>query len=168
MSERKHFVVFYSPGTLFAEISEKPISDWDCAEAVHLSKDIIERYNAKPYAFRFETRLVHQPIDDGEGGKLDVKPKTVKESEGFYYLGGELENYDQVCERNSPDEEILRSNMRCNNMWIVVVNRNSWKIVQPFREHDMIVDDTGKVIARGNDPELVDYRTRKTAEDVQD
>jgi len=168
MSERKHFVVFYSPGTFIAEISERPISEWDCAEAVRLSKDILERYNAKPYAFRFETRIVHEPIDDGEGGKLKVQSKTVKTSDGFYYLGGELENYDQVCKRNAPNEEILRSNMRCNDNWIVVVNNNSWKSVQPFREQDMIVDDNGQVIARGSDPTLVEYRARKKAEHAKD
>lgn len=159
MPKRSQFVVFTSPGTFFSKQSSRLVGSWDLSEAVKLSKDIKERYGARPYTFHFETRVVSEPIDDGEGGKLEVQPKTV-ETSGQHFLGGKVYSYDEVCARNDPKEDILRSNMLCNSYWFVVENRNSYKSVQPFNSDDVVVDDSGRIVERGNSAERDEYRKK--------
>lgn len=48
---KKHFVIFYSPGTFFNEESTLPIDSWDIDKAIEMSKSIKERYNATPFGF---------------------------------------------------------------------------------------------------------------------
>lgn len=157
---RKHYVEFFSPGSFISETSTKEISSWDTRKAVELSRNIQERYGASPYGFKFITKIEHPPIPDGEGGMLEVQPKIVDTS-GIYYLGGELETYDDFANRNDPKDSILLSNMRCNDWWIVIVNTNSYKFTQPFYQNSFIVDDFGKVIRSGNDSDLTSYVARK-------
>jgi hypothetical protein len=159
---RKHFVEFYSPGTFFPEQSTKPISSWDTAEAVKLARSVTERHNAKPHSFRFVTCLVAGPVPDGEGGTLSVEPKEVAKS-GLHFLGGRLLRYEEVPD--DKEHNILRSNMRCNRMPVVIENTNSWRYTGAFDEDACIVDqETGKVIRRGNDPDLMEYRRQRVAE----
>lgn len=160
--QRKHKVTFYSPGTLFSEQSSKDIDSWDTKKAVEMAEKITERYNAKPYAFKFETWKTHAPVSDGEGGTLEVSPKLEKES-GYYFLGGTLETYDDVVKRNLDSENILRSNMRGNEYWIVCINTNSFKSTMPFGEEDKIVDAAGVVIESGDAPKHVKYRAEQLA-----
>lgn len=159
---RKHQVTFYSPGTLFSESSTYDIDSWDTAKAVELSEKVIERYGAKPYGFAFETIITAKDIPDGEGGTLKVQSKLAEKS-GIHFLGGRLETYDDVVGRNDKKESILRDNMRFNDMWIVCVNDNSWRSTLPFDENCRIVDVTGKIVERGDDPKYVAYRKEKTA-----
>lgn len=159
---RKHQVRFYSPGTLFSESSIYDIESWDTAKAVELSEKVMERYNAKPYGFVFETLLVHDDVPDGEGGTLKVESKRVAQS-GVHFLGGKLETYDDVVARNDEKENILRSNMRGNEQWIVCINTNSWRSTMPFDEKDCIVDARGNIIERGDDPKYVAYRAEQLA-----
>lgn len=126
----KNFVIFLSPGTFVAEQSEKPIDTWDVKAAVELSKGIKERYDALPYGFYFVTR--------GRGPD-DLDSKLIKRS-GTYYLGGKVETYEEVCARNDPKEEILRSNMRCNGYKRIVVNDNSWRWTQPLEDGDVVLN----------------------------
>ncbi len=156
---RKHYVTFYSPGTFFTEQTTKPIDDWDTKVAVEMAKTVLERYNAKPYAFRFFTQLEAEPVPDGEGGMLKVEPKEV-ESTHLFYLGGTLRNFDEVVEKNDPKENILRSNMRGNRMWVIIENTNSWRFTGPFNQEDVIVDDAGEIVKRGDDTDLVEYRAK--------
>lgn len=153
----KHTVTFYSPGTLFSEQTSKDIDSWDTKKAVEMAETISERYGAKPYAFVFRTFKTHDPVSDGEGGLLKVESKKEKES-GYYFLGGKLETYDDVVKRNDPKEEILRSNMRGNEYWIVCINTNSYRSTMPFGEDDKIVDASGIVIESGDDSKHVKYR----------
>lgn len=147
MPTRKHFVVFFSPGTLFAESSERPVKAWDVGEAVRLSKEITERYNATPYGFRFETRLVSKPVPDGEGGTLDVRAKTVERS-GMHYIGGKVETLAEVKARNDPKEKTLVSNMEINRYGLVVTTTNGYRWTQPFepKKGDRIVSPEGELI----------------------
>lgn len=157
-AERKHYVTFLSPGTMMSESTTKPIERHDPKLVVAMAEQIVERYGAKPYGFRFETRIVGS-MPDGEGGTLTAQ-RDVGVS-GIHFLGGKLETYEEVLARNHPDERILRENMRSNEYWIVCVNTNSFRSVLPFEEGDRLVDATGEIVERGEDPKHVAYR--KTA-----
>ncbi len=160
---RSTIVTFYSPGTFFSESSSKDVPLRDIAFAVEMAQTINERYGAKPYAFRFSTRITAEPIPDGEGGVLQVVPKFVDES-GLYFLGGELLFLDDVIKRKDPKELILLDNMR-RECPIVVINCNSYKSTIPFGEQDVIVDPVSKLITkRGDNPRLVEYRYEKKKE----
>jgi hypothetical protein len=160
--QRKHYVLFISPGTLFSETTSKAIDSWDTKKAVELSKGIEERHGATPYGFRFETYLEGEPVPDGEGGTLEVRPKRV-ETSGIHFLGGRIESYGEVVARNDPKEDILRSNMRGETAFICI-NTNSYKSTTPFGEDDCVVDEEGNVVERGNDPERMKYREEVKAE----
>lgn len=159
---RKHLVTFYSPGTLFAEQSSREVESWDPKLAAKMAKDVIERYGATPYAFRFSTVLTREPVDDGEGGKLNVESREVDHS-GLYFLGGQLETLDDVEARADPKEEILRSNMRCNDQFIVCVRGAParFRSCIPFGPEDVLCDEEGKILRRGTDPALSEYRRIK-------
>lgn len=167
MFKIKHTVCFYSPGTFLAESSAKDIDSWDTKQAAKMAESIIERYNAKPYGFKFTTYKTHPPLIDEEGNEYKVSSKLLQDS-GTYFLGGKLETYDEVVARNDPKEEILRSNMKCNGMWIVCVNTNSYKSVQPFTEKDKIVDASGNVIESGDDLRYLKYRNEQEAKRKQE
>ena len=160
MVKRQNFVTFYSPGTFVSECGSQPCESWDIREAVQRAKKVKERYGATPYGFRFESRIVADPVSDGEGGTLAVQPKTVKES-GTHFLGGTLLTLREVEARNQDDERILRSNMRHSP--IVCVNTNSYRSTLPFEEGDILLDDKGNIIERGNDPKHVAYRAEVAA-----
>lgn len=155
-AQEKHFVTFHSPGTFFDECSSRDVSAWNTMEATEIARSIVERHGAKPFAFSFGTRLVADPIDDGRGGVLQVQPREIQAS-GLYYLGGEIKDYDEIA-ASEPDSKIMLSNMRCNDLPIVIVNTNSFKTVRPFREQDQVVDTNGVVVRRGDDPTLVEKR----------
>jgi len=127
---RKYFVVFCSPGTFVAETTQKPIESWDVDKAVEMSREIIERYNAKPYGFYFITR---------ERGPRDLDSKEVERST-MYYLGGEVITLDELKAQNNSEDRILIQNMECNGWNRVVVNKNSWKWTQPLNDGDTVLD----------------------------
>ena len=126
-----HFVTFYSPGTFVAETTTKPIETWDVKAAVEMARDISERYNAKPYAFRFSTR---------ERGDDDLDSHVTVRS-GYHFLGGTIETLAAVEARNDPADRILLSNMRNNHYDKVVRNApGSWSWVQPLEADDVVLD----------------------------
>jgi len=127
---RKHFVIFFSPGTLLAEQTQKPIESWDVEKAVEMSREITERYNAKPYGFCFVTR---------ERKPRDLDSKEVERST-MYYLGGAVFTLDELKAQNDPEDRILIQNMECNGWNRVVINKNSWKWTQPLSEGDEVLD----------------------------
>ena len=129
---KKHFVTFYSPGTFFDESTTEPIEAWDVDTAVKMSLDIVERHNAKPFGFRFTTR-------QREDHELD---SHVVEKSPMYYLGGKVETLAEVEQRNSPDEDILRINMRSNGWDRIITNSNSWKVTKPLNKDDVVLEVT--------------------------
>jgi len=151
---RKHFVQFFSPGTLVSETTTEPIASWDIAAAVALAKDVLERHGAKPYGFQFLTRIVAEPVPDDEGGTLEVKSREVERS-GTHYITGELLF---AHEATSPDQRTLLANMKCNRWPICIENRNSYRFTGVFNENDRIVDWNGTILRRGNDGDLLEYR----------
>jgi hypothetical protein len=132
MAMQKHFVTFYSPGTMVAEQTAKPIAAWDVAAAMKMADEIGERYGATPYGFRFSTRS--RGPDD-----LDSKESA---SSAFYWLGGKVETLAEVEARNDPSERILLGNMRINGWARVVTNTNSWRWTQPLHDGDTVLDYT--------------------------
>lgn len=126
---KRHFVTFYSPGTLFAETTTMEIKKWDIELAVEMSKGVIERYNAVPYGFKFTTR---------ERKMNELDSKQVKQS-CFYYLGGDVFTLKQLKELNDPHNDTLIRNMECNNWEKVVINSNSWKWTQPLEKGDVVL-----------------------------
>lgn len=156
---RKHYVTFYSPGTLFMEQTTRPIEAWDPKLAIGVGADVVERYGAKPFAFSFSTRIERDPVPDDEGGTLKVEPKTVATS--CRYFIGERGTWDLLRlsqMKETPESEILRSNMRCNDWPIVIESRRSYRVTQPFESHDVVIDEAGKVIRRGDDEDLMAER----------
>jgi len=127
---KKHFVTFYSPGTMVAETTTKEIDSWNVDKAIEMSKDIKERHGALPYGFRFSTR---------ERTEQDFDSKET-ECSGMYYLGGEVFTLEQLIKRNDPSESTLRRNMSMNDWDKVIINTNSWKWTQPLRENDIILE----------------------------
>jgi len=125
-----HFVTFLSPGTFVHEETTKPIESWDVEKAKRMARSIKERHAATPFAFVFTTRS-----RTGE----DLDSKEVKRS-GRYYLGGKIETIEAVRKRNDPNERILLGNMECNKWHRIIVNTNSWKIVQPLDVDDVVLD----------------------------
>lgn len=162
-TKKQYYVEFVSPGTLFHETTRKPIEAWDTVVACSIAKTIKERYGARPFAFTFSTMLEAGPVE-ADGETLNVQPKELAKS-GLHFLGGDALTFDVIEARADKSEEILRRNMRNNDLPVVVENRNSYKTTNEFSEKDVIVDpNTGAIVRRGNDADLVEYRAMMIAE----
>lgn len=126
----KHFVIFYSPGTFTSEVTEKEISSWDVDLAKQMARDVSERYDAKPYGFKFITKSRSEK-------ELD---SSVTAQSGMYYLGGKIKTLDDVKAENDPKNDILISNMVGNGYDRIIENNNSWKFTAPLRDDDTVLD----------------------------
>lgn len=127
---QQHYVQFYSPGTLAAETTARPIDSWDVNVAVKMAMNVQERHMATPYGFRFTTR--------GRGPK-DLDSREIARSP-FYWLGGDVETIEQVRERADPSERILLSNMECNGWNKIITNKNSYRWTQPLGDDDIVLE----------------------------
>lgn len=127
---KKHFVVFFSPGTFVAEQTQKEIESWDTEKAMEMARGIKERYGATPYGFQFVTR---------ERGDGDFDSKETKRS-GIYYLGGKIRTLAELEAESDPKNSILISNMKGNGWDRVVVNTNSYRWTQPLNAEDTVLD----------------------------
>ena len=130
MTMQRHFVEFLSPGTFVSESSELPIDSWNVDVAVKMAADICERHGARPYGFRFTTR----------GRKDNELDSRVIDKSGIYYLGGSVETAEEILARNDPKEEILRSNIRCNDYKRIITNTNSWRFTTALNADDVVLD----------------------------
>lgn len=127
---QKHFITFYSPGTLFCETTEKPISSWDVTEAKKMAKGIKERYDACPFGFQFTTRT---------RGEDDLDSKVTATSP-LYYLGGKVETAEEVLARATPADNILCDNIRINGYKRIITNTNSWQTTRPLNDDDVVLE----------------------------
>lgn len=127
---KRHFVTFLSPGTLFDETRELPISGWDPEQAKEMAKGIVERYNATPYGFYFTTR---------ERKQKDLDSREVARS-STYHLGGRILTAEEILAGTDPKEDILRSNVECNDIKRIIVNENSWRHTCEFHDGDVLLD----------------------------
>lgn len=126
---KKHFVIFFSPGTFVSESTEKEIDEWDVDKAIKISKNIKERYGAIPYGFYFVTK----------GRNKDELDSKVITKSNMYYLNGEIFTLAQIKKRNDPKDKILISNMEVNKINKVIINSNSYTITLPFYKGDVIL-----------------------------
>lgn len=134
----KNFVTFVSPGTFVQETTTKEIKKWDPKIAFEMSKKITERYDAKPFGFYFTTR--------GRGPK-DLDSKITKESEMFYLLSmGEVRTREEVEKDNLKEEEILRLNMKNNDIDKIFQTTKGWKWTAPLGKKSKLVDENGNVV----------------------
>lgn len=127
---KKHFVLFYSPGTFVSETTEKEIDSWDVEKAKKLARTIKERHNASPYGFCFITR---ERRDD----ELDSK---VTKTSNTYFLGGKVLTLNDILAKDDPNDRILISNMKNNGWDRVIENTNSWKVTLPLKSDDIILE----------------------------
>jgi hypothetical protein len=124
------FVCFLSPGTFFNEETHKSIDKWDTDLASKIAKSVKERHGATPYGFYFYTK----------GRKNNELDSSVINKSPIYFLGGKIETLEEIEARNDPSEDILRRNMRNNNIERVLVNTNSWKVTVPLLPENVILD----------------------------
>jgi hypothetical protein len=140
MEITQHFVTFYSPGTIVAEATTKPIDSWNVKKAMSLARKVKERHGATPYAFQFSTR----------GREKDELDSRVIKQSGTYFLGGKILTISDIKRQNDPKDRILIENMECNGWKKVVRNDNSWRWTQPLKDEDQVLQ----------------YRVRKAREGV--
>jgi hypothetical protein len=126
----QHFVTFYSPGTFVAETTAKPIDSWDVDKARAMAAEIVERYDAKPYGFRFTTR----GREDHELDSHEIAHSPM------HYLKGRIETLAQIEARADPKESILLGNMRSNGWNRVITSVEGWKWTQPLNDGDVVLD----------------------------
>jgi hypothetical protein len=114
---QKHYVTFFSPGTLFAETATKEVSRWDINEAKAMAKEISERHGAAPYAFQFYTM---------ERGEDDWEPKETERSHRCF-LGGKVMTVEEVEALGDPSNSILIGNMKSNGIDRIITNWDAEK-----------------------------------------
>ena len=117
-----------------------------------------------PTAFASRRARNSGDVTDSEGNVFKTVPKEVAESD-WYFLTGKLRTFDDVVRDDDPRRKSIRmrSNMECNGWWIVLENNNSWRHTSRFGEKDVVVDLTGAIVDRGDDPKWVAYRKAKDA-----
>ena len=127
---QRHFVTFYSPGTIVAETTTKEIDSWNVDDAVAMARVIQERHGARPYGFRFSTRA---------RSETDLDSKEVDRSP-MYYLGGTVRTVAEVLAGTDPSESTLRSNVRINDMKRVVTCHTPWRWTRELNDDDIVLD----------------------------
>jgi hypothetical protein len=123
---KKHFVTFYSPGTMVAEHTRKEIRSWDIELAIEMMKEIKERHGAIPFGFRFCTM---------KRGLLAWEPKEIDTS-CMHYVNCKVQTLEEVCAHGP---EILCQNMKTNGWDRVVTTTQGWEWSQPLREGDVVL-----------------------------
>lgn len=134
----KHYVIFYSPGTLFSETSERPIEAYDVDLALAMSRTITERHGSRPYGFCFITMLEHAPIKDKSGEVFTVSPKETARS-GMFFINGQVLTLAEAKEQ--PNSETLVHNMEYNDRETVVTGQSRYRWTMAWKAGDCIVSE---------------------------
>jgi len=131
---KKYFVKFLSPGTFVNEQSIVEISDWTISyilefegpkgvsetsiqTAIELSKNIKERYGARPYCFFF---YIKEYYDD--------RDPVITEKSNYYFLGGTILTLEEIKSKNDPEDKTLIWNMKTNNFTRVIDTNQGWTV----------------------------------------
>lgn len=141
----KHFVTFFSPGTLVSEETVQPIGEWNTYEAARRAKHITERHGSKPYGFRFMTMACAPDMECGDGCVIPGGQMKVSESP-MHYLGGVVETLAQVKARAKPEDNILIVNMEVNGWPTVITTTNGYRHTMPFVDGALNLDAEGNVL----------------------
>lgn len=126
---RKHFVTFFSPGTIVAEQTTKEIDGWNVDEAVRMSETIVERYGSVPYGFRFTTRERNE----------DEWSSRVVEKSGMYYINCVVNTLEELESINNPDDQVLVENMKTNGYNKVATTKKGFKWSWYLHEDDVVL-----------------------------
>lgn len=143
----EHYVEYLCPGTFVSERSRVPCdSPGDVRSALARESDVVARYNAKPYAFRFISVAYEEGVSDS-GEVMKTAPREA--CSGLFHIRGKVLRLEDIPD--TKENEILRSNMRCNEWPAVVETRNSYRSVVVLNREDVVLDAGGGVVARGED-----------------
>jgi hypothetical protein len=146
MKKTDYYILFLSPGTFVSETNREkvPRADHNVEHALELAKGIVQRYGAKPYAFRFETKRCEETMSNGKVCRSE--PEVT--SSGLHYIDGEVLTLDDIAD--TEQNAILRSNMRCNDYPAVVRTCNGYMHHAPLGRDDVVLhgDD---IVAKGED-----------------
>lgn len=126
----KHFVTFYSPGTFVHETTTKEIDGWYVDQALAMSKEIVERHGARPFGFRFSTRM---------RGENDLDSKEVKHS-GTYFIKGKVRTREEILAGTDPNESNLRWNVEVNGYTAVIECKTPYLSTLPLMEADFVLE----------------------------
>lgn len=126
----QNFVSFFSPGTLVAEVTRREVETWDADQAVEMSLDIVERYDSRPYGFRFSKwARTAEELDSSEIARSPM-----------YYLGGEVRTAQEILAGTDESESILRANVEGNGHDRVWTSTTGWKVTFPLEAEDVVLD----------------------------
>jgi hypothetical protein len=127
----KYFVTFYSPGTFVNEETTEEVESWDVEVAQKRAEEIVERYNATPFGFRFTTR---------SRGPDELDSRETRRSPMYYLPHCKLFEREEIEALNNPDDKILISNMRNANIERVVRTTIGWRTTHPFNDGDILLE----------------------------
>lgn len=138
-----HHVLFLFQGSMYIEERAIPVPVWDLRLALDLTQEAEARVGARPYGFRFSTRV--------QGSRVDES--------GVVFVGGRVRRYEEVPNALAGRNRVLRQNMSANDHPVVCETLIKWPL--PFNEEDYLIDFDTRAVVHGSDPELVAYRAEE-------
>lgn len=127
---KKHFVEYASPGTFFAESSSREIAEWSVSDAIKMMAGIVERYNARPYGFRFYTM---------ERGNEDLNASRVAKSH-WYFVNCDVLTAEEILADTNPEFRIMRLNVEANGYKRIARTRTGWLAHLPMADEDEAIE----------------------------
>lgn len=127
---KKHFVEYASPGTFFAESSSREIAEWSVSDAIKMMAGIVERYNARPYGFRFYTM---------ERGNEDLNASRVVNSH-WYFVNCDVLTAEEILADTNPEFRIMRLNVEANGYKRIARTRTGWLAHLPMADEDEAIE----------------------------